>query len=68
MSIGRWSELRVLRVVKSKSGAISGVAIARSGDEGVPCDGSLVGVSMFRVTRLEGLRRSRMRSPRASAR
>ena len=34
--IGRWSELREVMVVKAKSGAISGVAIARSGDEGEP--------------------------------
>ena len=66
-TIGRWSELREVRVVNSKSGAISGVAIARSGDVGVPCEGSRVDVSVLRVTRLEGVRRSRMRFPRTSA-
>ena len=67
-NIGRWSELRVVMVVKAKSGAISGVAIDRSGDEGVPNEGSLVWVLVLRVTKLEGMRRLLIRSPRASAR
>ena len=67
-TIGRWSELRVVRVVNWKSIAISDEAIARSGEEGVPCEGSLVGVSELRVIRLEELRRSLIWCPRASAR
>ena len=57
----------MVSVVKLKSVAISGVAIARSGEEGVPCEGIRVGVSVLRVTRLEESSRSLMRSPRTSA-
>ena len=35
-SMGRWSELRVVRVVQSKSIAISGVEIEISGEVGLP--------------------------------
>ena len=36
MTMGRWSELRVVSVVHSRSGAISGVDIERSGEVGFP--------------------------------
>ena len=68
MSIGRWSEFRVVRVVHSKSVAISGVVIERSGEVGFPCLGSLVGVLVLRRTRSEGISALRISSPRASAR
>ena len=67
-SIGRWSELSVVRVVQSKSVAISGVERERSGEEGLPWVGSLVGESVLRRTRLALLSVSRMYSPRAAAR
>ena len=66
--MGRWSELRVVAVVQLKSMAISGVAMVRSGEEGVPWEGSRVGLSVLRITRSELLMVSRMSSPRASAR
>ena len=58
----------MVSVVKMRSVDISGEAIERSGDEGVPCEGSLVGVSVLRVTRFDEVSRSLMMSPRTAAR
>ena len=58
--IGRWSEFRVVRVHHSRSVAILGVAMERSGEVGDWEEGSRVGESMLRITRLEGERESRM--------
>ena len=52
----------------SKSGTISGVTIVRSGDEGFPEAGSLVGESELSRTKLEEVRESRIFCPRAAAR
>ena len=52
----------------SRSETISGVTIVRSGDEGLPEEGSLVGESELRRTKLEEMRESRMLCPRAAAR
>ena len=68
MRMGRWSELRVVMVDHSRSGTISGVTIVRSGDEGLPKEGSLVGESELRRTRLKEMRESWMSCPRAAAR
>ena len=43
-----------------RSVAISGVAMDRSGDEGVPKEGSRVGESSLRITKLEGASKLRM--------
>ena len=66
--MGRWSELSVVSVVHSKSVAISGVVMERSGEVAAPCEGSLVGVSELRMTRPAGISESRISSPRAAAR
>ena len=58
----------MVSVANVKSVDISGEAIERSGEEGVPFEGSLVGVSVLSVTRLDEVRRSLMMSPRTSAR
>ena len=68
MIMGRWSEFRVVMVDHSRSGTISGVAIVRSGDEGLPEEGSRVGVSELSRTKLEEVRESRILCPRAAAR
>ena len=52
----------------SRSVTISGVTIVRSGDEGFPEEGSLVGESELSKTRLEAVSESRMICPRAAAR
>ena len=56
MSMGRWSELRVVRVVHSKSVTISGVDMERSGEVGFPWVGRWVGVSRLRRIRLAEVR------------
>ena len=48
MNMGRWSELRVVCGVHSRSSAMWGVAMERSGEEEFPKEGSLVGVSRLR--------------------
>ena len=58
MRIGRWSELRVVWVLHSRSVAIWGVAMERSGEVGLPWEGSRVGVSEFSRTRSEEVRQS----------
>ena len=58
--MGRWSEFRVVSVDHPRSVAISGVAMDRSGDEGVPKEGSRVGESSLRITKLEGASKFRM--------
>ena len=68
MKMGRWSEFRVVIVDHSRSVTISGVTIERSGDEGFPEEGSLVGESELSSTRLDAVRESRMVCPRAAAR
>ena len=68
MRMGRWSEFRVVMVDHSRSVTISGVTIERSGDEGFPEEGSLVGESELSSTRLDAVRESRMVCPRAAAR
>ena len=60
MRMGRWSELRVVRVDHSKSMANSGVDMERSGEVGLPKLGRRVGESELRETRLVIPRRSRM--------
>ena len=52
----------------SRSETISGVEMVRSGEVGLPFEGSLVGESELRRTRLEEERESRMFCPRAAAR
>ena len=66
--MGRWSELRVVRVVHSRSVAIAGVEMERSGDVELPKEGSRVGESELRRTRSEEVSRSNMSCPRAAAR
>ena len=58
--MGRWSEFRVVRVHHSMSVAIWRVAMERSGEVGGWKEGSRVGVSVLRMTRLEGERDSKM--------
>ena len=58
--IGRWSEFKVVKVFHSKSVAIAEVAIERSGEEGLPWEGSLVGESVLRSTRFEDESKSLM--------
>ena len=58
----------MVRVVHSREAAISGVAMVRSGEVGLPWEGKRVGVSVFRRTRSAGVRASRISSPRAAAR
>ena len=56
--MGRWSELSVVRVVKRRSVAISGVAMERSGEVGWPRwgkTGGSVGVQEDEVGRDEGV-------------
>ena len=66
--MGRWSELRVVRVVHSRSVAIAGVEMDKSGEEGLPEEGSRVGESELSRTRSEEVKESRMSRPRAAAR
>ena len=68
MRIGKWSEFSVVRVFHSRSVAIAGVAMDRSGEEGFPWEGSLVGESVLSRTRLELRSASWMSLPRAAAR
>ena len=49
MSIGTWSELRVVRVEQEAVKATSGVDIEISGEVGVALVGILVGVLQFRA-------------------
>ena len=57
----------MVTVVHSKSVAISGVDMDRSGEVAFPLEGRRVGVSRLRRTRLAGVRESRISSPRAAA-
>ena len=50
----------MVRVVHSRSANISGVDMERSGEEGFPKEGSLVGESELSRTRSEAERESRM--------
>ena len=65
--MGRWSEFRVVRGVQSKSRAIWGVEMERSGEEESPWDGSRVGASVLRSTRLLSVSASSMLSPLVAA-
>ena len=66
--MGRWSELRVVRGVQVKSSAMWGVAMERSGEEGLPRGGSLVGWSRLSSTKSESKSASWIRVPLAAAR
>ena len=66
--MGRWSELSVVRVLHSSSVAIAGVDMDRSGEDGLPKEGSRVGESELSMTRSEEVKESRMSCPRAAAR
>ena len=57
-----------MRVVHSRSVAISGVDMERSGDVGFPWEGSRVGESVLRMTRFAGSRALTISSPRVAAR
>ena len=52
----------------SRSAAIDGVAMDRSGEVGLPWEGSRVGESKFRRTRSVAISESSIKSPRAAAR
>ena len=60
--------MRVVRVLHSRSVAIAGVDMERSGEEGLPEEGSRVGESELRRTRSDEVKESRMSRPRAAAR
>ena len=55
-------------MVHSRSVAIAGVDMDRSGEEGLPKEGSRVGESELSRTRSEEVKESRMSRPRAAAR
>ena len=65
--IGRWSELRVMRVRHSESKAMWEVAIVMSGEVGSPREGTRVGDSMLRRMRSVFVRDSVIAVPLASA-
>ena len=60
MKMGRWSELRVVRGDQSKSRAMWGVEMERSGEVGSPWDGSRVGTSELSSTKLLSVSASSM--------
>ena len=60
MMMGRWSEFRVVWGDQSKSRAMWGVEMVRSGELGSPWDGSLVGASELRSTKLLSVSASSM--------
>ena len=66
MSMGRWSELRVVDVDHSEDRAREAGAKETSGEVGRPEEGSLVGVSSLRMTKLEEDISSESNSPRGS--
>ena len=70
MAMGRWSELRRVRVVQVDSSAIEWLTMVRSGEEGLPLVGSRVGWSSLRIIIIIMLASmaSIMRQPRAAAR
>ena len=55
-------------MVQVRSRAISGVAMEMSGEVGDPWVGRRVGESVFKMTRLDGVRALEISSPRAAAR
>ena len=65
--IGRWLELRVVRVRHSEFKAMCEVAIVMSGEVGSPREGTRVGNSMLRRMRSVFVRNSVIRVPLASA-
>ena len=66
--MGRWSEFRVVRVDHSVSMAICGEAMERSGEVGLPWEGSRVGVSRLRSWRSLSIRESNKELPLSAAR
>ena len=65
--MGRWSELRVVMVCQVREGARWAEQRDRSGEEGCPKEGSLVGESSLRRQRLLLFRASTTASPRLAA-
>ena len=65
--IGRWSELRVVRVHHSESKALWEVPIVMSGEVGSAREGMRVGDSILRRMRLVSVRDSVIRVPIVSA-
>ena len=61
--MGRWSELPVVMGDHSESIAMCGVAMVRSGEEGLPVLGRRVGWSILRSTSSESMRASWMETP-----
>ena len=57
-----------MEVAQSRSVAIEGVTMVRSGEEGLPREESRVGESSLKRTKSEAVRASRMSAPRPAAR
>ena len=65
--MGRWSEFRVVIGCQSESRPMCALVIVRSGEEGGPLEGILVGLSWLMTISVEPAKASTILAPRSAA-